>query len=392
MNDVDAYSETQLKNFLRSVNLNKKINEIGSRKTRQSHWSNVANANMQKSNKETLNSIESIIIDSSSAKENGSGIAEPGAMSNDLKIEWKDENERSAYSGRHGSDKPTAQIYEELLNKEDDSSVEWEDGDDRSTDSNSRDNYKYETVPTNDEDKETKANTIYNTMNSCEVGIDIAPQKEQQNEHVSQSAHYALLQAQETAANLTNWAGRAVRLAIEDHLVISGGGVPSKHTGIKPILKNDDASLSEDEAIEHSQPNTEPNKINETGSSVHSYMIKDYSLSNATIQHNTNDLVGHREDSDAFVHKNRVQQRDSDMSMDEMKEDIIHLLELFGLPYVVAPAEAEAQCVTLETLGLVNGVVTEDSDAIVFGAKKVYKNIFDDKVGRLSKLSTSYSQ
>ena len=97
MNDVDAYSETQLKNFLRSVNLNKKINEIGSRKTRQSHWSNVANANMQKSNKETLNSIESIIIDSSSAKENGSGIAEPGAMSNDLKIEWKDENERSAY-------------------------------------------------------------------------------------------------------------------------------------------------------------------------------------------------------------------------------------------------------------------------------------------------------
>lgn len=41
------------------------------------------------------------------------------------------------------------------------------------------------------------------------------------------------------------------------------------------------------------------------------------------------------------------------------------------MPYVVAPYEADAQLAYLERIGLVDGIITEDSDLLVFGCKKV---------------------
>lgn len=75
----------------------------------------------------------------------------------------------------------------------------------------------------------------------------------------------------------------------------------------------------------------------------------------------------------------RTAARDSDVITETMREEVMALLDLFGCPYIIAPMEAEAQCAALEEAGLVDGVITDDSDAFLFGSRMVYKNIFDDR-------------
>lgn len=56
----------------------------------------------------------------------------------------------------------------------------------------------------------------------------------------------------------------------------------------------------------------------------------------------------------------RQQKRDVDGLTDEMVEEVMELLQLLGVPYMVCPMEAEAQCAALEKLGLVDGIITDD--------------------------------
>lgn len=56
------------------------------------------------------------------------------------------------------------------------------------------------------------------------------------------------------------------------------------------------------------------------------------------------------------------------------------LLDLLGIPYVLAPEEAESQCVKLLQDGLVDNIGTEDSDIFAFGGKKFIRNFPNGKL------------
>lgn len=77
--------------------------------------------------------------------------------------------------------------------------------------------------------------------------------------------------------------------------------------------------------------------------------------------------------------KNIKDKRQAATLTKDMYSDVQELLQLFGIPYIISPMEAEAQCAQLEIMKLTDGSITDDGDVFLFGGQTVYKNIFNQK-------------
>ena len=213
----------------------------------------------------------------------------------------------------------------------------------------------------------------------------------------------ALKQAQSTATNLTNWAGRAVRRAIAAHIEETGGGEsqPSnmhvEDNAISAPLTNMKKGCIEegtgkgrakssvqkyavgdekDGVVEHMEEDEEKqfrldtakDAMNNDAIVPSTDVVVPQTLNNsATVFQDSpvkTSLEALTEEHDRLQDEINRKQRDMDTVTDEMKEEIVELLQAFGIPYVEAPAEAEAQCCTLENLRLVDGVVVRRKNLI----------------------------
>jgi len=197
----------------------------------------------------------------------------------------------------------------------------------------------------------------------------------------------ALERAEATASRLADWAGRAFRRAMKEVGSDSKKYPSGKDATVyEPDQDNRGTTTADGDMKPPAREDVSSRggpRANESMERVAHNSFRGHSENRSTDQSNASAAalasIRLEGNTSTFAEDRNKKDRDMDDVTDEIMEEIMQLLELFGVPYVEAPAEAEAQCAHLEMLGLVNGVVTEDSDVFVFGGRTVYKNIFEEQ-------------
>jgi flap endonuclease-1 len=107
---------------------------------------------------------------------------------------------------------------------------------------------------------------------------------------------------------------------------------------------------------------------------------KPFRLKNRTLEErrivrekNISDLEKAREEGD--VEKVRSLSSRINYINGDMIREIKELLTHMGIPFVQAPSEGEAQASWMNGKELVQGVISQDYDCLLFGAKQIYRNI-----------------
>jgi flap endonuclease GEN len=90
---------------------------------------------------------------------------------------------------------------------------------------------------------------------------------------------------------------------------------------------------------------------------------------------------------DKGTHEDTFRKRRSGTAFWKACRDCQELLELLGVPIVRAKCEGEALCALLNARGIVDGVISNDGDCLLFGAKVVYTKYSNENLdhGRLTR-------
>nr|XP_002124511.2 flap endonuclease GEN homolog 1 [Ciona intestinalis] len=85
--------------------------------------------------------------------------------------------------------------------------------------------------------------------------------------------------------------------------------------------------------------------------------------------------MAHRMDVRQEVQKGTNVSHGSRSRLNARFNECCQLLDQLGIPWIKSEGEAEATCAALNSVGVVDGCMTNDSDTFLYGAKSVYRNL-----------------